>query len=590
MNEQDPAPDPAYLEALAVLEHLSRGEAAARSGPSPKQPDSEQPIDGFPRPTAAADAPCSPPAWSEAVLRSLLEALPDALVVIDPAGLIVLVNEKTENLFGYQRKDLLGRPLEILVPERFRGAHVEHRKTYFASPRSRAMGSGAELLGRRKDGSTFPVEISLSPLQTDNNLLAMSIIRDISQRKREEAKYRTLVENIPAVTFVAPLDESAPELYVSPQIEKLLGFSQEEWLADPVLWYRQLHPEDRHRWNEQFAPTCSEGEPFQSVYRFLSKDGRVVWVHGSASVVRDGNGGLLFLQGIAFDITSIKEAEQELLELNAELERRVKERTATLAQSLADLREKTEELEEFAYVASHDLREPLRSLVNYPQKLAERYSGKLDPQAEDQLRRTINGADRMRRLIDDLTKYSRVLRRDQAQVLIDCRSVMEEARANLQAAVEESGATVSLGDLPTVLGNPQQLLLLFQNLVGNAIKFRDAARPIQVEVGARAEEDGWLFWVRDNGIGIEARHLRRIFGLGQRLHPASRYPGTGFGLAICEKIVTRQRGRIWVESQPAEGSTFFFTWPANSSRGPEGNGARQADLTQSRPPGPATGL
>src|SRR5581483_3336186 len=413
-----------------------------------------------------------------------------------------------------------------------------------------------------------------SPLLSAHGPLATAVIRDVSRRERDEAKFRTLVENIPAVTFFAPLDETAPELYVSPQIEALLGFSQREWVEDPVLWYRQLHPEDRPRWNGQFAPTCAAGTPFRDVYRFVAKDGRVVWVHGSANLVRDDEGRPLFLQGVAFDVTSIKQAEETLREeahlavlraeisaavtrsdplpetlarcaaalaehlgasgvgvwtcadgadrfeltaragalggvteaavrqrlgaapapplaayplrigdrrvgalalvmtaapgaaarqalellaaelalgierkwaeealrqLNADLERRVQERTEELARSMAELREKTDELEQFAYVASHDLREPLRTLVNWPQRLAQQYAGRLDAQADDWLNRIIGGARRMRQLIDDLSQYARVLRRDRAFAPVDCAAVAHEACANLQAALEECG-------------------------------------------------------------------------------------------------------------------------------------------------------
>jgi PAS domain S-box-containing protein len=482
--------------------------------------------------------------------------------VTDRAGTIVLTNARTEELFGYRREELLGQPVEILIPERFRAGHVAHRAAFAASPRVRPMGAGVELFGRTKAGAEIPVEISLSPLQTEHGPLVTAVIRDVTRRKREEAKFRTLVETIPAVTFIAPLDESVPEFYVSPQIEHLLGFSQKEWLEDPVLWHRQLHPDDRDRWNVQFAPTCAAGTAFHSVYRFVAKDGRVVWVHGTAQMVRGGDGQPQFLQGVAFDVTAIKEAEEALRNLNAELERRVRERTEEVARSMAELQETTQELEQFAYVASHDLREPLRSLVNFPQLFIKHHGGQLEPQSAELINRIANAAGRMRRLIDNLAHYSRVLRRDRAFVPVDCAAVVQEARANLQAALEESAAELTVGELPTVLGTPQQLMLLYQNLISNAVKFRAADRPARVEVGARRQGDDWLLWVRDNGIGIEAKYLKRIFGLGERLHSTSKYAGTGFGLAICEKIVAGHGGRIWVESEPGQGSTFFFTLPA----------------------------
>ncbi|MCI0456364.1 MAG: PAS domain S-box protein [Gemmataceae bacterium] len=559
---QPEQPDLTYEEAHAILKGLA--EAAA-----PRHPDRDgaaAPGNGdglLPKP-----APGVIPTLTEQTLRALLEGLPDALVVIDRSGTIVVVNALTEQMFGYARHELLGHPVELLVPERFRQAHVGHRAGFFAAPHSRAMGVGLSLWGRRKDGSEFPVEISLSPLQTEHGLLVTSAIRDISARKREEAKFRTLVENIPAVTFIAPLDRSTPEFYVSPQIEQLLGFSQKEWTGNPVLWYQQLHPDDRERWNGQFAPTCSEGAAFDSVYRFLAKDGRVVWVHGSARLVRDPDGRPLFLQGVAFDVTPIKEAESALQRLNEELDQRVQERTQELARSMSELREKSEELEQFAHVASHDLREPLRTLVNWPQRLARQYAGQFDEQAMDCLNRIINGAERMRRLIDGLSHYARVLRRDRVFAVVDCASAVGEAVAALQASLDDSRAALLVGELPVVKGNQQQLMLVFMNLIGNAVKFRAADRAPRVEVASRRDGDGWLLWVRDNGIGIEPKYHKRVFGLGERLHPPSRYAGTGFGLAICEKIVAGHGGRIWTVSEPGVGSTFYFTLP-DSGLAPE---------------------
>ena len=386
--------------------------------------------------------------------------MPDALIVVDDCGRIVRVNAQTEQLFGYGREELDGHEIEMLVPERLLQRHRGQRDGYFSTPHVRPMGKGLELHGRRKDGSEVPVEISLSPLRTDAGLLVVASIRDISERKRAEAqlhkmeaRYRTLVEGIPAVTFMAALDEGVNELYVSPQIEELLGYSQQEWLENPILWYTQLHPEDRLRWHTEFAQTCATGEPFRSVYRFVSRDGRVVWVHGEAKVVRE-DGKPLFLQGVAFDVTGIKQAQEELQALNQTLNERVAERTALAEQRVQQLARSNAALEQFGYVVAHDLRQPLRTMKSYMQKLAERYQGRLDEQADDYVARSVNAADRMRVLIDDLLAFSRVRTQGKAPEPSDCGKALAAACANLQAAFEECAAEVTTDGLPVVLADP----------------------------------------------------------------------------------------------------------------------------------------
>jgi chemotaxis family two-component system sensor kinase Cph1 len=276
-----------------------------------------------------------------------------------------------------------------------------------------------------------------------------------------------------------------------------------------------------------------------------------------------GPGGELNQLGQAFDamaaaleqrVLEREKAQRELSELNAALEERVGERTSELERSNHDL-------EQFAYVVSHDLQEPLRSVSSFLQILQSRVGQKLEPENREFLQYSVDGARRMQQLITDLLNYARVGQRARGAERVEVEDLLAHVLHNLDASIKESGATVEHDPLPAVKGDPGQISQVFQNLVGNALKFR-SERPLRVSIRTRRVGKNWQFEIRDNGIGIEPRDFERIFVIFQRLHTRDEYPGTGIGLAICKRIIEAHGGRIWVESQLGEGTSFFFTLPA----------------------------
>jgi PAS domain S-box-containing protein len=362
---------------------------------------------------------------AEEKLRLAVEACPGGIIMVDGEGVITLVNAEAERLFGYSRTELSGRPVEILVPGAARGAHVDFRRQYGANPQRRMMGAGRNLHGVRKDGSEFPIEIGLNPIKIRGEVMVLSVVIDITERRRFE-------------------------------------------------------------------------------------------------------------------------------EAAAEINR--------------DLQRSNDELRQFAYVASHDLQEPLRMVASYTELLAERYVGQLDTAADKYIQYAVEGARRMQHLVGDLLAYSRVGTEGKPFVPTDTRQVLKTVLENLQRTILETGAQIVFDEMPTIKADATQLCQLFQNLISNAVKFR-ADRPPHVRIEARKAGDEWEFTVQDNGIGIGEAYRGRIFQMFQRLHDRSTYDGNGIGLALAKKIVERHGGRIWCTSKPGEGTTFHFTMSERSGFG-----------------------
>ena len=474
-----------------------------------------------------------------------VEGAPDATVVVDGSGTIVLVNQQAEVMFGYPRRELIGAAIGTLVPESSREAHVKHRAAYAADPQMRTMGSGLGLHGRRRDGTQFPVSVALYCADLEKGLVVASV-RDITAQQQAEAEFGRLAAIVEhADDGIYTVTSAGVITSWNQGAERLYGYSEAEIIGQIVTLLAP--PGLKEETLGLIHETLSTGQTARAETIRARKDGALVEIALSLSPVRDAAGTITAAATIAQDITARKRAEKRLAEQTRKLE-------AT-----------NRELEQFAYVASHDLQEPLRKVSSFCQLLAQEYQGRLDGEADQYIGYVVDGAHRMQQLIDDLLTYSRIGRTGEGATDVDCNEVMRRVQLDLAAAIEETGAQVVTGELPTVRGELPRLVQLFENLVGNAIKFRGREAP-RVEVSAARGDGEWEFSVADNGIGIEPQYADRVFTVFQRLHSRDEYPGTGIGLAICKKIVETHGGKIWLSPQPGSGTRFCWTIPAAKER------------------------
>ncbi|NQE37214.1 PAS domain S-box protein [Microcoleus asticus] len=385
-----------------------------------------------------------------------------------------------------------------------------------------------------------------------NDGLAVTF-RNITERKRAEIALRDSEERFRAIFEQAAVGIAKTALggqfmRVNPGFCQIVRYAESELLQQN--WQAITHPDDIEA-DREYVRSLLAGKikTFSLEKRLICKDEAVRWANVTVSAMRDVKGTPQYLICAIEDISQRKLV-QELLQASLDTQTRYAQ----------ELTRSNAELEQFAYVASHDLQAPLNTIAGYAQLLENRCHNQLDAQGNKFLRNIVNSCGRMQALIDDLLEYSRVGRSEKPFDVIDCNLVFEDACANLQLAIRQNQASVTKGDLPRVRGDSFQLLQLFQNLIGNAIKYRSSAAPM-VRVSACPEGDSWVFSVQDNGIGIAEQYHRRIFQIFQRLHTQKQYSGTGIGLAICQRIVDRHGGRLWVESELNRGSTFYFSIP-----------------------------
>ena len=469
---------------------------------------------------------------SEAKFHALFDGAPNAFLLMDSRnqGQISACNKAAERMLRGTAEQIIGKTPTDFSPLRQPDGQLSTEATQKRIREVMETGRHEfEWVHQRLDGEEFWTQVTCSILpHAERNIMIMSW-RDLTEQKAAEAARDDLFAE--TSDLIQSIDANGRILYANRSWLETLGYTKTDLPGLNI--FQIIHPDCREQCMVTFKQLMQGETPGLTNATFITKDGRTIEVEGNLNS-KMVNGVMASTRGIFRNITQRKQAE------------------TALRKTVVKLSQSNTELERFAYVASHDLQEPLRAISGCVQLLERDYREKLDARAE--------GVDRMHRLINDLLSYSRVAQAQAALKPVDLHALLAGAQRNLEAAIAESAAVIDCDDLPTVHGDPTQLTQLFQNLLGNAIKFRGTQPPV-IHVFAERQPGFWQIGVRDNGIGIDQQYFKRIFDLFQRLHTRDVYPGTGLGLSICQKIVRAHGGEIWVESTVGQGATFFFTLP-----------------------------
>ncbi|MBI5428785.1 MAG: PAS domain S-box protein [Nitrospinae bacterium] len=476
-------------------------------------------------------------------LETFMNNLADGVVVMDERGCVESLNPAAERIFGYRTEEAAGQSVHRLLPEPCRS---EMGRCFLDGPRAgekRPSAAGGEIAGLRKDGSVFPMDWAVSELFLGGRRLFVGVVRDVAERKTLENDLRKLsraVEQSPSSVLIT--DAEGRIEYVNPHFVATSGYSLEEVAGkNPRILKSGVHPPQFY---SKLWETITAGNEWRGELCNRRKDGGLVWELQSITPLLDAKGRITHFVSVKIDDTERKRAAEQLESRAAELER------------------SNEALRDFAAIASHDLQEPLRKIVAFGDRL-KKYSHALDECGRDCLERMQNSTLRMQKFIDDLLKYSRVASNPRQFEAVDLAETVSEALLDVETLLGQTGGAVSVGRLPQKLEGDKMLLRqLFQNLIGNALKFRGPDEPPRVEINGRYTSGGfWEISVADNGIGFDMKYLDRIFKPFQRLHGRTEYDGTGMGLTICQKVVSAHGGKLSAVSAPGKGAKFIVLLP-----------------------------
>lgn len=490
---------------------------------------------------------------SELYNRSLLEACLDPLVAIGPDGKVIDANAAAEAVTGYDRAALIGTDFSDYFsdPEKARAGYLQAFRAGLVRDYPLAI--------RHRDGHLTFVLYNASVFYENGKVMGVfAAARDVTAWMRaeealraSERRFNSMLESVRDYAIIF-LNLKGYVTTWNNGAERLKGYRADEIVGQHFSRFYTAEDIAKGKPDYELRMASSEGRFEDEDWR-LRKDGSRFWANVVITALRDPSGSVTGFVKITRDLTARKQAEDQAQRYSEELRR------------------SNQELEYFAYVASHDLQEPLRAVSSFSQLLARRYRGKLDADADEFITFIVEGATRMQNLINDLLAFSRIGTRGAPFASVHGDDSFKAACENLEISIADSGAIITHDPIPALIADQTQLTQLFQNLIGNAIKFRRAAETPRIHVSVALEDAAWHFSVRDNGIGIDPQFFERVFIIFQRLHGRNEYPGTGIGLAICKKIVERHSGQMWVESTLGEGTTFHFTIPLERSESDESN-------------------
>lgn len=516
----------------------------------------------------------------------ILAEVNDAIVAVDDINRIIYWNRGAEKLFGFELSEVDGKTLFDIIGYSW----PSDKDKIHAIRQLKVMGEwNGENFCFKKNGEEITLKSYLKSFKDDagNYIGTVHIMHDITKPVRIEStlekNYKQLQE-AQRIGHIGNWEWNIKNniITLSDELYNIYGLDTNNSVFKYEMILSMVHHEDKHIIDDSLEIALKDHKPFNYEFRICRPDGniRVISCHGE--VTTDFAGHPVKIICVEQDITERKKIENSLEEAKNELEMRVEKRTEELKSELEErkraeeelrkseeklkvlikeLKRSNEELQQFAYVSSHDLQEPLRTITSFTQLLERRYKDKLDDDADEFIEYIVEATKRMQNLINDLLDYSRVATRGKEFELTNTNEILKDTISNLHATINENNAEITYDELPKIMGDSGQLLQLFQNLIGNAIKFRKPDEPPKIYILARKENNEYLFSITDNGIGMEPQYAERIFIIFQRLHTREKYGGTGIGLAIAKRIVERHGGKIWVESTFGKGSTFYFTIP-----------------------------